>query len=401
MRKFALSALFLLACAALFGQEAKFFISESDHYKVFSETSQSHADEVSGMMEACLSVYNNIFHFDLSAMPGKMQVKVFKTQDTFNAYLTALVSQTRTDFVFVAYSDPLKSELLAFTKEPAAFLSSLIHQAGIQIIKEYIANPPVWLREGIATYFEGSAYDSTTAALTVKPNFLWLDSLKALVKGEGESTLIPISDLLVMSRDAAQSALDVFYPEAWGLVSYLMGASDRNVNRIFWDAISSMDPKASLEENSQRVRTKAFSWIDDSTFEKDFHAFALSMKTGQDLLVDGVDFYSRGDIDEAEKSFRAALIELPSSEVAYYYLGLIAYAEKDYASADQAYQTAATLGVDSGLVNYALGVNAFASGNLADASRYLGLSKSADPTTYGDKVDALLKRISATTSTKD
>jgi hypothetical protein len=395
MRKSVLSALFVLVCALSFGQETKFFVSESTYYKIYSETSQSQADEVSRIMEACLAAYNDIFHFDLTKMPGKMQVKVFKTVDTFNTYLTTLVSETRTDFVFVAYSDPLKSELLAYTKESAGFLSSLIHQAGIQILKEYVANPPVWLREGVATYLEASTYDSNLAALTLQPNLLWLDSLKSIIGGEGTAALIPLSDLLLLTKDAAMEKLDVFYPEAWGLIAFLMGTTNKTENRILWDAIAGMDSKASLEDNSQRVKSIAFSWITDDAFTKDFQDYIASMKTAPELLRDGVESYSNGDMENSEKSFRAALEQEPNSNVAYYYLGLIAYSKKDYTSADQLYQKSADLGINASLVNYALGVNAFADGKMADASKYLNLSKTADPATYGEKVDVLLKRITA------
>jgi hypothetical protein len=47
------------------------------------------------------------------------------------------------------------------------------------------------------------------------------------------------------------------------------------------------------------------------------------------------------------------------------------------------------------LINYALGVNAFAAGRNDTAVKYLKLARDADKATYGDKVDALLKRIDA------
>ncbi len=395
MRKILIAALFFCGCSFAFAQEMKFFASESAHYRVSSETSQSQADEVSRIMEASLSLYNGIFHFDLSQLPGKLQVKVFKSVDTFNGYLNNLLSQTRSDFVFVSYADPSKSELLAFTKDAASFLPSLIHQGCIQFLKAFIANPPVWLREGVATYLEASQYDSKTTALTFKANYLWLDSLKAIMRGEGTAPLIPFSDFLLLNRDTAQAQLDVFYPEAWGLVTFLLRSPDTTDNRIIWDAISVLDPKASLDDNSQAVRRRAFSWVSDQTLAKSFASTIESLKTPQELLRGGVDFYAKGDLDQAEKSFLASLEQEPGSNAAYYYLGLIAYSRKDYSRAEQMYGQAAKLGIPTSLVDYALGVNAFAGGKLADAANYLKLSKDADPKSYGDKVDVLLKRIDA------
>ncbi len=393
MRKHVLPAFFLCACALSFAQD-KFFTSESPHYRIFSQTSQAHADEVSRTMEACLALYNGIFHFDLSKLPGKLQVKVFADIAGFKAYLNVLTPQAMTDFVFLSYEDPQKSELLAFAKEPDAFLSSLIHQGCVQFIKAFVANPPMWLREGVATYLEASSFDPKTSTLAFKPNYIWLDTLKAILRGENAKESIPISELVGLSKEAAQEKLDVFYPEAWGLVSFLLASSDRTINRVLWDSINSMEPKASMEENSKRAISMAFSWIEDQTLQKAFQSHVLSLKTVQDLIREGVDFYVKGDLDQAERSFRTSLDLQPDSNVSYYYLGLISYSRKDYAGAERMYMKAGQLGMAGATIEYALGVNAFAGGNFTEAANHLTKAKEADPA-YAEKADGLLKRIKA------
>ena len=74
-----------------------------------------------------------------------------------------MLSQKRTDFVFVAWSDPERSELLCFPKDDKAFTASLLHQGCIQFIKGFIDNPPVWLSEGVATYLDASTWDPARA----------------------------------------------------------------------------------------------------------------------------------------------------------------------------------------------------------------------------------------------
>jgi tetratricopeptide (TPR) repeat protein len=139
----------------------------------------------------------------------------------------------------------------------------------------------------------------------------------------------------------------------------------------------------------------AFSWVDPARLDADFRAFTLSVKTPQDLLKDGVDAYAAGDLDAAEKAFAASLELAPDSNIAYYYLGLISYGRKNYDRAEQMYEKAFELGMSPGIVNYALGVNAFAGGKYADAAKYLKFSKDAEPASYAEKVDALLKRMEA------
>jgi len=63
--------------------------------------------------------------------------------------------------------------------------------------------------------------------------------------------------------------------------------------------------------------------------------------------------------------------------------------------AEELYLKAFQLGVNAGLINYALGVNAFAAGKGDMAAKYLRFARDADKAAYGEKVDALLKRIEA------
>ena len=402
MRKIVLRALFLCLSVMASAQDATqtprysadfAFTAESDHYRVFAETSQTQAEDVARRMEAALVLYNGIYHFDLAQLPAKFRVKVFRDLDSFNTYLNKVLAQKRTDFVFVAWSDPERSELLTFPKDDKAFTASLLHQGCIQFVKGFIDNPPVWLREGVATYLDGSTWDPAAGSFTFAPNLAWLDTLKSIVRGDSPSKLIPFSDLLTLTREQAQAEMDVFAPQSWGLVQFLLNATDRSYSRVMWDSIVALDPRATLEDNSQRVLKKGFAWVKDAQLLQDFQDFTLSTKTSIDLVKDGIDLYTKGDMANAEVSFTRALALEPASATATYYLGLIAYSRKNYSQAEDQYTKALQLGANAGVINYALGVNAFAAGKATDATRYLTLAKQSDKATYGDRVDALLKRM--------
>ncbi len=395
MRNVLFLALFMFIPLAIFAQDAGQFTAETAHYRVFSETSQAQAEDVSHRMEAALSLYNEIFHFDLGQLPAKFRIRLFRDLDSFNDYLLKILSQKRTDFVFIAWSDPERSELLCFPKDEPAFTASLLHQGCIQFIKGFIDNPPVWLREGAATYVDASTWNASNGTFTFKPNLAWLEGLKAIVRGDTPARLISFPDLLTATRENAQAQMDVFAPQSWGLVQFLLNAPDRTYSRVLWDSIGTLAPAATLEENSQRARKRAFSWMTDQKLLVDFKAYVLSMKTATDLVRDGIDLYTKGDLANAESSFKKSLDLEPSSGTAFYYLGLIAYGQKDYTRAEDQYLKAFQLGANAGVINYALGVNSFAAGKNADATKYLNFAKQADKAAYGDKVDALLKRIAA------
>jgi hypothetical protein len=383
--------LLVVACSGGSAQDAKLSVAESAHYRVSAETSQSQADEVARRMEAALRLANDIFHFDLGRLPAKMRVRLFRDEASFNAYLKPIAAQTRTDFVFLAYPDPEKSELLCFPRPEKVLSASLIHQAVVQLSRSYIANMPVWLREGVAAYLEAAVWDAKTSTYLPRPNLVWLDPLRAAVGGV--TSLVPLADLLVFTRETAQAKLDVFYPEAWGLVHFLLNSSDRAHNRILWDAISFLDPAATLEQNSQLLRTRVFGWLGADRVFQDFKAYVLAMKNATDLAREGAERYAGGDLDKAEASLLASIELDPAFSAALYYLGLVSYGRREYSKAEDWYLQAYDAGAGAGLINYALGVNAFAAGKYDTSSKYLKLARDADPSAYAEKVDALLKRL--------
>jgi tetratricopeptide (TPR) repeat protein len=394
MRKLVIALVLLLAAGLLSGQDTKTYSAETEHYRITAESSQSAAEHLALEMEACFRIYSEIFHFDGTQLSAKLKVRLFRDADSFNKYLDKLLGQARKDFVFIAYADLEKSELLCFPKDAqSAFDASLIHQGCIQYLKAFVANPPVWLREGVATYLEGYLFDAKAATFTAKPNMLWLDALKASIRGESAFRIIPLTDLLAFSREMAQENLDIFYPEAWGLIHFLFHSSDKAYNRILWDTISSLDPKAGLEENSQKIRKRVFGWIADSKIRADFEKHILSLKTAADLVKEGMEYYGKGDNAKAEESFNASIELENANNVAYYYLGLIAYNRKEYSRAEDSYLKAFELGANASLINYALGVNSFANRKFDIAAKYLSLAKSTDAANYAEKVDVLLKRI--------
>jgi hypothetical protein len=393
MRKILVLALLLSVSLLAYAQQPSTYTAETGHYRIVAETSQAQADEVSRKMEAALVLYNDVFHFDLSLLPTKLRVRLFRDVDSFNAYLSGVLSQKRSDFVFVAWSDPEKSELLCFPKEEKAFTASLLHQGAIQFIKAFVENPPVWMREGVATYLDAATWDAKAGVFAAKTNLAWLDGLKAIIRGETPSKLISFADLLTISRDTAQTQMDVFAPQSWGLVQFLVNADDRSYGRLLWDAIGALDPKASLEDNSQRARKRAFTWVSAPRLQRDFESYIISLKTANDWLKDGIEQYGKGDAAKAEQSFAKSLELDSGSKTAWYYLGLLSYARKEYARAEDQYLKAFQLGANAAIINYALGVNAFAAGNMTDAAKYLKFAKDADKAAYGEKADALLKRI--------
>ena len=302
--------------------------------------------------------------------------------------------------------------------------SSLLHQGLIQFVKSFIPNIPIWISEGAAAYIENSTYstgqlslesdeepsgdseeeyseeefDESTPTISagyflLNKSLVWLDSLKSLIKGESGNSILPIEELLTIDKVTANTLIDIFYPEAWGLVFFLLNTQDKDYNRLFWDSLNVLDPSKSLKDNSEAVKDLIVTWKDAEVLYADFKSYILSLKTFNDYVKAGLDFYNDKKYKDAEENFLTAVDLRPGHYFPHYYLGLISYANKNYYAAEDYYLKALELRGDMALTYYALGVNAYADNNFDSAEAYLNSAIEENQEKYKDKVEFLLKRI--------
>jgi len=383
----------LLNAAQLIGQKQPLDSWSSKHYRVLSDSSVTAAMEIARKLEAALSLYNEYLHFDLDDLESQLRVRIFSDKNDYDSYLNRLISETRSDFVYISYSDPNRSELVGFQREEKDFNPSLLHYGFIQFLSAFVPAAPLWIEEGMATYLEYSQYDPMTESFSWKANYSWLDSLKKLLSNDEITGELTLRDLLLVNKEQAQTRIEIFYPSAWGLVHFLLQSPERVHNRILWESLTAMDSTVTLEANSRRVLEKAFRWVDLMELQKSFESYISSLMTFNDLIRLGVDQYGADDLSSARSSFEQALKLRSDNYIPHYYLGLIAYQEKDFELARTFYGRAGEMGIDAALINYALGVNAFADQRYGQARDYLLKAKELDAESYTEKCDALLQRI--------
>ena len=394
-----IALILFLSAGTAFGQVPSLFLSESDYFKVYSEISADHADLTAAKMEAFLDLFNSQLRFDLNGLPAKMTVRIFKSKERFNTYIKTIIDEEKNNFVFLQYSDPAKSELVGYYSETAEYDTALIRHGFLQFLKTFVRNPPLWLQTGFAVYFEKSQFDAENQIAVFKENLSWLPTIKSLIDtavsggSTGTNSFLSVNDLLGPGAEVLRTKKDLFYAQTWGLVTFLIGSENKQNNRLLWDSISRLKPALSQRENEDIVKTKVFSWASRTALINDFVSFISSIKTFPDLLRDGVDLYTMGDLTGAESSFIKAVAMQGEHYLPYYYLGLIQYSKKDYSLAEYYYQSALILGANADLIYYALGVNAFADSRYNDAENYLNQAVSLNAAEYTDKTQKLLKRI--------
>jgi tetratricopeptide (TPR) repeat protein len=247
------------------------------------------------------------------------------------------------------------------------------------------------MREGFAVFFEKTGYDPATNSWIYQENLAWLDTLKTLAENEGAG-LLPLKTILSMNVDQARERIEVFYPQAWGIVSFLVNSPNREHNRLLWDAISALRPEASLEENIERIYNRAVKWYEEEQLAGDFLYYLEERKSFRSLVQEGIDLYSGNELDRSESAFLSAMEVEEENFIPYYYMGLINYSRKNYSVADHYYKTALGLGAQPSLIHYAMGVNSFADNRFEDAEASLKSAGELDPA-YKEKAEELLKRI--------
>jgi len=392
-RAIAIIAFALVAASVAAAQGATFASASTERYVVWSDAGKEDAEALAQTLEGLFDVYNEYFRFDPTSLGAALTVRKFGTKDSFDIYLQKVIGQTKDDFVYLHYPTAERSELVVFAKESTEdFDASLAHQAFVQFLKAFVHEPPLWLREGFAVYFERARWNPDTGLVAYTENQAWLETVKLL---DAQNQLFRLEDLLTLSPDDAKAALDVFYPQAWATVAFLVGSPDRRYNRFLWDVIGLLKTDATLDANQSAVHDFFLRWHSPEAAHADFLAYLASQKTFAELVTSGVRSYGDKDLETAGKAFAAALGKNPASYIPHYYLGLIAYAKNDYALAQEYYLAALERGSDAPITNYALGINAFASRRYDEATLYLKKAADGDPAKYEVKAGEILARIPA------
>ncbi|MEM5947620.1 tetratricopeptide repeat protein [Spirochaetia bacterium 38H-sp] len=373
---------------------AKLYTATSTHYYVKTDISEDFANKIATFMEALFSLANKTFRFDTESLTETLNVRIFTSQDDYDTYIKRLTGTTRDSFIYLHYSTPSKRELVAYQKEDTEeFYRQLMHQGTIQFLRAFISNPPLWLQEGMAVFFEASEYSPQDGTINYKENLMWLESLKNIVEGNSTYSLIPLSELLDMEMDEASQKLETYYPEAWGFVSFLTYEWNKDYNRALWDTFKVLSPDATYQENQTILKKRVFAWLKSEQMETDFKSYIKNKKSFRNLLEDGISLYKEGKLKEAQETFVKASKLNPDHFAPYYYLGLAAYAQSDYSLAEYYYSTALEKGADKAITSYALGVNAYASQDYDKAKEYLNTAKELSPEDYGTKADTILTKI--------
>ncbi|HPX48185.1 MAG TPA: hypothetical protein PK408_08290, partial [Treponemataceae bacterium] len=108
--------------------------------------------------------FTEVFHFNPDTAERTYRIRVLPDKASFDAYVISRIGETRKQHVFLRYNKPELSELVVYPEPGAsgfrAFSGpSLNRQLFLQYLYSYVAEPPVWIRDGFQAYFENLQVD--------------------------------------------------------------------------------------------------------------------------------------------------------------------------------------------------------------------------------------------------
>ena len=365
----------LLSLGTVLGAQIK-----TAHYEIIIPDGSN--DVYAAEMEQRFTEYNRVFHFDPALLSSPLKVRVFTDKNEYDNYVVAALGNLRPGAVYLHYKNPASRELVIH--RGSAETETLVpHQAFIQFLRSFIADPPPWLREGFAVYFNTLKFDRAKGVLVYEENLSWLETAK---RGS-------FSPGIVLQSGVAFPNIQAF---SWAMVSFFLADKSSEYYRSLTDSFTALSPNASAEENAQAMYRRLVLFNSIAELTRDYSAYIANKKTFTELVEEGQKAYGAKNYAAAEESFHKAIKLRNSHYAPYYYLGLLAYERKNYNGAETFYKTAldaATPGTERAMIQYARGVNAAAAGKKAEAITFLEEAANIDSAKYKVRSDDLIRKL--------
>ena len=199
------------------------FELETAHYVIKTDITPLVCKKTGKAMEHLYAAYTKVFALPDDPKRPKAHVIIFDKREDFLAYAKRLNARPRKDTLGFYRSVANGPGQIVTYKRPAGefrTLSTLYHEATHQFILMALGHdnaPPLWLNEGLAVYFENSAWRGGKLRTGIVPRARLLHLQQALKSGK----YVPLRDLITRGRDKYDS---LCYGEGWSLVYFFVTA---------------------------------------------------------------------------------------------------------------------------------------------------------------------------------
>lgn len=364
---------------------------QSAHYEVEASVTLPAADveALVHKLEADYTLFNEMFTSPSQRPESLLHVKIYASKEEFNQALAAQKVYNRNNYIYFYYGDPAQNVLIIYPlKNEAEERAQLARHSFFSYAFDSTPTLPAWLREGLALYYESLIYEEDGTAI-VPYNHLYLDDLK---KAAAEGPL-NLRELMMLTDESGKFEKGQFEKNllySWGIVNYFMFSDNESDRMIIGQAVALASKENSQTENSQAVMDFIFSKKPD--LETAFANFLESQMGYIETLNAMRTAYLERNFERAKSYAETALQTKPEAYLPVYYLGLIAFENKNYEEAKAYYQNASELGAPKPLIDFAMGyVYYYGEKNYSEAAAAFRRAKTEDAARYGQKVDMLLQ----------
>lgn len=377
------------------GQATQSYVS--NHYSfTYPDTFQS-IETLAHTFNMYWDTFNEIFRFDPDTSLRTNHVVILEDKVSYDAYISARIGETRNEFLFLKYQKPELSELVLYAENgklptsPVSMGPSLNRQLFLQYLYSFISEPPIWIRDGFQAYFESLHFDSNTQTIQFLPYPAWLETAKNL----NSDTTRALNSEKILSAVTGSFDAARFYPQAWAFISFLLNTEKGEYQRFLCETFIFLEGsenynKGSQQENTDLIKTRFNRFNSPAVCDVDYSVWLSGQHTFAELLQSGVSAYNASKYSESRDMLKKAYTFRQNDPMLTYYLGLVAYAEKDYSAAENWYNISLKYGADISTVNWALALNAYAEKRFPEAKVFLEVAKTINPVRYNDKAAKLL-----------
>lgn len=214
----------------------------TDHYLVKTNFNQKLLDEACHLMEALNKEFK--YRFRIQGATQKFRVFIFATRDEYRAYARKNAPGA------VEYGGYCSSRGEIVTYYPfeakkqahSYVLKVLRHEATHQFVNAATQNKcPLWMNEGLATFFEICRLSGGSLINLRKPNKRWLWTLKKLFEDDNVDFRALVNKVRGMYQREE-------YAQAWGLTYYLIISRPAAFNRYFEAIRKGQNPITTFEK---------------------------------------------------------------------------------------------------------------------------------------------------------
>ncbi|MFO7897642.1 MAG: DUF1570 domain-containing protein [Planctomycetota bacterium] len=241
------------------------FRLETKHFVIKTDTGRHVCKNTGRAMEHLYKEFQEIFGVREGAQAKKTELVIFKEKADFLAYAEDLGGQLRDGTLgFYRWASDGRSQIVSYKRQTKEHhtLSTLYHEATHHFLKLALGRqPPLWLNEGLAVFFETSRWEHGRLKTGVIPR----QRLKLLQRALKLHRHHPLANLMTFGKDKYDA---LAYAEGWSLVYFLLDKAGRKRFGQYLQKLRDGDDpdeafKASFTDDIDKLEEKWKAYVED------------------------------------------------------------------------------------------------------------------------------------------